>query len=96
MASKQQLAYFHGVMLPMICKKMGITPTPCHKEAYKAMLKKHMDIDSFSDLNNQGMTLFIEQSVRFLSTEFSIEIDLPGEKDTENMSMQDFLKLIYK
>jgi len=76
-----------------VCEKLGIKPTPCHKNAVKAMLKKARGVESLGDLDSAGMSLFIERSAMLLASEFAMVVDFPGEYGVEEMDMRNFLKL---
>lgn len=93
--SYSQLKYVHGPLLDQVCQKIGISATSSHKEAIKAFLKKARGIDSFSDLDNNGLKYFIERIAIFLSSELAIVIDFPGEVGVEEQDMKNFLKSIY-
>jgi hypothetical protein len=95
MGSKGQNAFFHGIMLVEICEKIGVKPTEGNKAVIKALIKKRFEIDSLSALGTKGMSLILEHVVMFFSSEFGIELDLPGEDNSEEQGMKDFLKAVY-
>jgi hypothetical protein len=74
---------------------MGMKGTPCQKATLKQMFKRHAGIDSLGPLDNKGMTWFLTKTMILLAQNWSIEIDLPGEENVQDMEMREFINLIY-
>lgn len=94
--NRKQYNFFYGVMLPQICSKIGVRPTKGNVEVVKALIKTRFNVDSLTDLNPHGMSLLIEHTAIFFSSEFGIMLDLPGEIGSEEKDMKEFLKMAYK
>ena len=103
MARSRQLAFIHGPFLTQICERVGLKPTPTNKNAVKAIFKAFAKIETLKKLDddtdfsvNIRRAKFIFNTAMLLSLEANIEVDLPGEYDVSDSSMEDFLKMIYQ
>ncbi len=95
MPSNRQLAFFHGKMLVQIAELIGVEPNRDNKDVIKAMIKRLLNIDSLSALDNIGMSRVITQTAIFFATEFGFSLDLPGEDNVDEQEMKELLKMVY-
>ena len=90
------LRYFHGVLLHSIAEQTGMDNTTYVRDELKAMLKKHLRIDSMGNLTDTELSVAINEIVALFASECGVEIARPNDPEGyDEMDLKTFLKFVY-
>lgn len=95
MSKIKQYRYIHGPMIDQVIEECGINASDRPKEVIKKMLKRAHGIKSLGQLDEAGLSYFIEQSAILLAGEFAIALRFPGEERVED-GIRSFYKALYQ